>query len=436
MTDIPQRTDVLVIGGGPSGCIASGLLSQSGFDVVLLEKAKHPRPAVGESILPHFWRFCDMIEGATERIQQAEFVRKAGAIAAWEGIARRTRFQDFNHTRPSLHVDRDMFDHILLGCSRDQGTRVFEQTTVTRVDVEAPQRIAVRYRAESGEEGKIVAKHVVDASGQSAVVARQFGFREFDEALRFTAMWGYFRTGSYLDYDVQHCGFESRFESPPVTFIESIGDWGWTWYIVLRNCVSVGVIVPPEKLREVKAKHRTLESRYLALVAEARRITKLLEGAAFIPGSVTALRDYAYKPVRLAMDGCYLVGDAAAFVDPINSAGVTFAMYAGFLAAWAIEGSLHRPERSVRNQEFFEFQYRHRLHIFRLIAVPPDRDFGEAQMQEVREGLRFFSKAEKQLALTTSFLTHRQHRIRNVLEQLEIDDAAIYDEVSLPPTLT
>lgn len=44
---IPESCDVVVIGGGPAGSHASTLLSQRGFDVVLLEKARHPRPMVG-----------------------------------------------------------------------------------------------------------------------------------------------------------------------------------------------------------------------------------------------------------------------------------------------------------------------------------------------------------------------------------------------------
>ncbi len=58
--NIPNSCDVVVIGGGPAGSHAATLLAQRGFDVVLLEKARHPRPMVGESLIPHFWKFMDM----------------------------------------------------------------------------------------------------------------------------------------------------------------------------------------------------------------------------------------------------------------------------------------------------------------------------------------------------------------------------------------
>ena len=95
---IPRKADIIVIGGGPAGSLAAGLLSQKGFDVVLLEKSRHPRMTVGESILPHFWRFTDMLGDATERIQAANFIKKAGGIVKWDEKLLRTRFKEFGHS--------------------------------------------------------------------------------------------------------------------------------------------------------------------------------------------------------------------------------------------------------------------------------------------------------------------------------------------------
>src|ERR1700744_4054925 len=48
-----QDCDVLVIGGGPAGATIAALLAEHGRRVILLEKDRHPRFHIGESLLPH-----------------------------------------------------------------------------------------------------------------------------------------------------------------------------------------------------------------------------------------------------------------------------------------------------------------------------------------------------------------------------------------------
>src|SRR5450432_3181610 len=46
------QCDVLVVGGGPAGATIGALLGEQGRDVVVMEKAHHPRFHIGESLLP------------------------------------------------------------------------------------------------------------------------------------------------------------------------------------------------------------------------------------------------------------------------------------------------------------------------------------------------------------------------------------------------
>jgi flavin-dependent dehydrogenase len=47
-----KHVDVLVIGAGPSGTVASSYLANNGYTVMVVERQQFPRLVVGESLLP------------------------------------------------------------------------------------------------------------------------------------------------------------------------------------------------------------------------------------------------------------------------------------------------------------------------------------------------------------------------------------------------
>jgi flavin-dependent dehydrogenase len=135
---------VLIIGGGPAGSSAAALLARDGIDVVLLEKARHPRPQVGESLIPHFWKYTDQTR-ATGLIEKQGFIAKAGGITVWNGKIKRIAFADFGFTRPALHVERDVFDELLLNHAAARGADIFQRVAVKQVDFGNPGKPQVEY---------------------------------------------------------------------------------------------------------------------------------------------------------------------------------------------------------------------------------------------------------------------------------------------------
>src|SRR5438552_10348097 len=197
MERIPVKADVVVIGGGPAGSTAANLLAQKGYEVVLLDRARHPRLTVGESVLPHVWKYVDAV-GATKDIEQARFIQKAGGTTVWRGVIRQVSLADFGFRRPSLHVERDEFDEILLRVAQRRGVQVFEEVGARQVHLDTTAKGVDYADRRCGEEGRINCRYIVDASGQGAVIAKQLGLRESDKDLRFMSIWGYYDDSAYI----------------------------------------------------------------------------------------------------------------------------------------------------------------------------------------------------------------------------------------------
>ncbi len=423
-----NKYDVVVIGGGPAGSVASSLLSKAGIDVLLLEKEKFPRYKVGESLIPHFWKYTDQI-GATEAIEKEGFVKKAGGFVLWDDVMRTVSFKNFGFTRPALHVERDTFDNILLDTSKGHGTEVIEKAQVKGV-AHTEEGCIVDWQDENREKRSVACRYVVDASGQAAVVSRQYDLIEYDSDFRFQAFWGYLDKSEYLNAKGEITDFSHRHDDPPMTLVSSTGDWGWAWQIVQKEKVSVGLIVPRNKLPEYKAGGETLNERFLTAIHNIPFTKDLLKNSSLV-GNVRTIKDYAYTPTKMVHEHTFLAGDAAAFFDPINSEGITIAMYAGSLVAWAIENALKNPKREGFYKRTYEDQLNVRLDLFRLLAFP-DEMIPEGLIDKITRSAKNQSNNENYLSLAQLMLTQRGREFPDLLKKLGLEEKEVYQEVPIP----
>lgn len=402
--------DVVVVGGGPAGALAAAYLAQRGYHVVLLEKQQHPRPNVGESLIPDFWKFCDAA-GVSPRLEAEGFIRKAGGTVRWGERLLRMSFSEFGHTRPALHVERDCFDAILLDHARAQGADVRECVAAERVEPAGPDTpAAVAWRDAGGGRGRLACRCVVDASGQRTLIGRQLGLCVPDPAFRFVAVWGYFAGSDYIAADgAVHPASDVRI-APPTTFVSSLplGDgWGWSWHIQMRASTSVGLLVPVGAFREARKGGAGIEEFFERSCRELPGLGRLLRGATLIPGSLNVLKDYSYSVTRTAGPGYFLIGDAAGFIDPIFSIGVVLAMYGARIAAWAIDRTLRKPDQATRYQAMFAAQLESRIELSRRLALP-GRVAENGSSNPAHDVMQWFGPYTQALINTITSLTGRE----------------------------
>lgn len=354
--------DVVVIGGGPGGSATAGLLAMRGHRVLVLEREKFPRYHIGESLITGTLPTLAEL-GLRERIDDLGFTKKYGGtllwgenttpIAEWRalggkgGASRRTwgfRFKEASNYEYSYQVRRADFDALLLARARELGADVIEEATVKEPIFDGDRVVGVSY-TRKGDNEKQTAKCrlLVDASGQAHILARQFDLIEWHDDLRNIAVWTYFQGG---DRFAGNRAGDILTESRPN---------GWFWFIPLHdNTVSVGYVTP---IDEYKKSGKSLEELYRSELDSAEEVKRLTAGATQV-SAFRNIRDWSYTCRRFYGPGWALVGDAAAFIDPLLSTGVTLAMRGAQGAAEAIDASLKNPESEERNLGQYEKNYR------------------------------------------------------------------------------
>lgn len=329
--------DVGIIGGGPAGSALASYLVRAGVPVVVFERELFPRPHVGESLVHACNRVLREI-GVIERMDEIGFPRKYGAEWTspfdsrgyshdWKELtvsgadssalgeaaiafAERAEFDPLPYT---WHVDRGLFDNMLLQHAAGLGAQVYEGISVSRVELGengAPHRIC--YKMGKQELGCTV-KIVVDASGRRTFLGNQLRIKVKDKVFDQFAIHTWFK-----DY--------SRGESSTRDYIKihflPISN-SWVWQIPITDTItSFGVVTQRSNF---PSKEKDRAEFFWECVQSRPDIYENLRAAEQMR-PFTPEGDYSYAMKQFTGDGWLLIGDAARFVDPIFSSGVSIAL--------------------------------------------------------------------------------------------------------------
>ena len=334
-----DRFDVIVIGGGPGGAVASARLARHGRRVLVLERDRFPRFHLGESLLPESLGILDAI-GLLPEVD-ARFIRKPGAHFHDSYTDRSARF-DFGEAfhpryRYAYQVPRDEFDALLLSHAEKQGATVRHGWTADRVCFEGDVAVGVLARDPEGRACTLDARVVVDATGRDALLARSQRTLTRIASLDTTALYSQWR-------GVQREPGDRAGDFHLVLFGDKDGDpvtappLGWFWFIPFKDGrTSVGAAASRAWVRRHAGEDPP--ALYARAIAESPVASRFLEGAEQLwPARATA--DFSVHVSELAGDGWLLVGDAGGFIDPLFSTGAHLAMHGGFHAADAIHAAL------------------------------------------------------------------------------------------------
>jgi flavin-dependent dehydrogenase len=351
------RCDVLVVGGGPAGSTIAALLAEAGRDVVVIEKAHHPRFHIGESLLPANAALFDKL-GLRAQVE-AIGMQKYGVEFVSPDHDHR-QFIEFTEawdkSMPyAWQVRRSELDELLFRDAAGKGARTFEGQRVREVAFEDGGAIAT-VEDENGIRSRWRAKFVVDASGRDTLLANQLRCKEKNRRHNSSALYGHYtgaeRLPGKLEGNITIFWFEH----------------GWFWFIPLVDgTTSIGAVCWPYYL---KSRQKPLPEFFADTIALCPALAARLAGAELIDGRVYATGNYSYASGRSSGDRFLMIGDAYAFVDPVFSSGVYLAMQSAFDGARVVEAVLdgrrdaaalrrafdHRVQRGPREFSWFIFR--------------------------------------------------------------------------------
>ncbi len=343
-----MKKDVIIIGGGPTGSSLAIFLAREGLDVLILEKAKFPREHVGESMLPYCYHLFEDL-GVLEKMKQ-QFSRKPGVTFSNPDGSQASHwcFDKVMDGPASLsfHARRAEFDHMMLDHARSEGVDVREEMHVVDADLESTDggvQIKALYH---DQEVLFSARFVVDASGQDCFLTRKIGnqerFENLNIRLALSAHWnGAALTPSLANGNITvvHCGGEKL---------------GWIWLIPLNDDrLSIGLAINMDyaqaQRKLLMTEHGAREwqkALYLQEIHDAPLVHQILQDATMC-WNVVSNGDFSYYAREKFGRNHAILGDAAAFLDPIFSSGIYLGLHSAKTIAPGIVQRLRQDDDSL-----------------------------------------------------------------------------------------
>jgi flavin-dependent dehydrogenase len=319
-----RQRDVIVIGGGPAGSTAAALIAGGGRDVLLLDRETFPRFRIGESLMPATYWTLERL-GVLDKMKCSHFPNKH-SVQFFSRTGKGSAPFYFSEVEPpdsarTWQVDRREFDAMLLENAAAKGAEVRQGVRVHDILFDGDRAVGVSAELEAGKKREIGARVVVDASGQSMLIARKLNLRRTDPNLKHCAFFTRYK-GAVRD---------AGLDEGATLILHTEEEKSWFWYIPLPDdVVSVGVVGPLSYL--VKGRPNDPAAVYAEELALCKPLLERVAAAEMLH-EIKVLKDFTYACKQIAGNGWVLAGDAFGFIDPIYSSGVFLALRSGELAA-------------------------------------------------------------------------------------------------------
>ena len=402
-----ESYDIAVIGAGPIGLLyASWIkLARPQSRIIVLERSHTPTHKIGESTLSGFCKALRSVGIHQEVLSKLFFPKNGlGFFNIDETVSNITAapeyiLETFDET---FQIERRVLETLLIANAKHLGINVLQGARVnikrSTLDANGSQLV---YQSQQREH-RISVKLLVDATGPASTLAKHLGLHtKTNNTFQNNAVWGYFKNVKRLD-SLDSWPALAQFSRDEYTQHLCFKE-GWLWYIPLVSWQNAtdkllasgleqllshnSTMLNQEELRQVLG-YQTEDIVSIGLVLRDDRdqvfqqqgakaafqhyadqypaIAQLLEGATLV-NDYYGHHDYLSRAnirshsQQMSGDGWMMIGDAAFFVDPLISPGLTGGVATAYFAAQeslqVIDGAQATQAQFTRYERFA-----HQLH--------------------------------------------------------------------------
>ena len=333
-------TDICVIGAGPAGSVAAKRLADLGHRVSIIESIPFPRSHVGICLSNDTYPLLQYL-GIDRQVENAAFHQRKFTIVKWSGR------EPVETPQPGFHVDRGIFDNILLQSAIKSGAQLITARATGLIPLEENEGWIINTENSTEHFSKrpgpkaISTRYIVDATGRRGFIHDK-KIKVSPPLVSLSATW-------------------SLIQVPECDGCIEAGANSWVWFAQTKsNTALVSLFADPNDIRH--RGDRKIETTYHELLHDYSLLRKCsLQKSVSQVKVCDATSRYSSNPVGRSF---IRVGDANHSVDPLASQGVHLAILSSLQAA-IVANTILKSNNSGVAIEFYKERQREKVSQYR-----------------------------------------------------------------------